>query len=136
MGQRNIHHLCGGNRMNQTEPKGTTNMKVGTKALNLGLVALVCLFFGNAFSRADTVYVSNSENNTIEKFDSSGQGSVFANSGLGGPYGLAFDNSGTLYGANSCIGKTAMIVATTNDAALGNTALGRPSLTADLIANP
>jgi hypothetical protein len=33
-------------------------------------------------------------------FDSSGQGTAFASSGLDNPYGLAFDSSGNLYAAN------------------------------------
>jgi sugar lactone lactonase YvrE len=46
-------------------------------------------------------YVSNSANNTIEKFDANGTDlGVFANSGLSGPQGLAFDSSGNLYAGN------------------------------------
>ncbi|MGD0649674.1 MAG: NHL repeat-containing protein [Verrucomicrobiia bacterium] len=75
-------------------------MKRTSKPLSLGLVALVCFFLGNGFAHADTIYVANSGNNTIEEFDSSGTGSVFANSGLNHPHGLAFDSSGNLYVAN------------------------------------
>jgi hypothetical protein len=50
--------------------------------------------------RADILYVSNFGNNTIEKFASGGVGSVFANTGLSGPIGLAFDSTGNLYAAN------------------------------------
>ncbi len=41
--------------------------------------------------------------NTIEKFDSNGNGSVFAtaNSVLDYPLGLAFDKNGNLYAANA-----------------------------------
>jgi len=46
------------------------------------------------------IFVSNSGNNTIEEFDSSGVGVVFANSGLNDPQGLAFDSQGNLYVAN------------------------------------
>ncbi len=45
--------------------------------------------------------MSNYGNNTIEEFNSSGVGTVFANSGLSGPQGIAFDNNGNLYVANS-----------------------------------
>ena len=51
-------------------------------------------------SRADIVYVSNRSNYTIEKFTSGGVGSLFANTGLLGPAGLAFDSAGNLYAAN------------------------------------
>jgi PEP-CTERM motif len=40
--------------------------------------------------RASDLFVSNSTNNTIEKFTTSGVGSVFANTGLAGPGFLAF----------------------------------------------
>jgi len=43
--------------------------------------------------------LSNSTNNTIEVFNSAGQGSVFASTGLSGPAGLAF-SGGNLYLAN------------------------------------
>jgi subtilisin-like proprotein convertase family protein len=46
------------------------------------------------------VYVSNTGNSTIEKFDTNGTSSLFSNSGLSTPYGLAFDGSGNLYTAN------------------------------------
>src|ERR1700739_4632178 len=41
-------------------------------------------------------YVANQGNNTIEAFNSSGSGSVFA-TGLSGPQGLALDSAGNLY---------------------------------------
>ena len=56
---------------------------------------------GIATSRADILYVANSSNSTIQKYTSGGVGSLFANSGLGEPYGLAFDNTGNLYAANA-----------------------------------
>jgi sugar lactone lactonase YvrE/subtilisin-like proprotein convertase family protein len=48
---------------------------------------------------ADTIYVSNSGDNTIEKFKA-GVSSVFANTGLSFPEGLALDGAGNLYVAN------------------------------------
>ena len=71
-------------------------MKQATKALYLGLVAGVCIFFTKTRTYADTIYVSNSSGGTIMKFDSSGNGTVFP-SGLNEPEGLAFDTSGNLY---------------------------------------
>jgi len=38
---------------------------------------------------ADNIFVANGGNYTIEKFDSSGHGSIFANSGLSGPTYIA-----------------------------------------------
>ena len=61
---------------------------------------LVCLFFANDPAHADDIYVATAYSNTIVKFDSNGNGSVFANSGLNQPRELAFDSSGNLYAAN------------------------------------
>jgi DNA-binding beta-propeller fold protein YncE len=71
------------------------------KALRLGLAALVFFFFGCGFAHADTLYVSNMGNNTISKIDSNGNVTVFISTGLNHPRGLALDNSGNLYVANS-----------------------------------
>ena len=76
-------------------------MKQASKAFSLGLVALVCFFFANCFAYADDIYVANRGNNTITKYDSSGNGSVFARLGLDFPEGLAFDSSGNLFVANA-----------------------------------
>ena len=51
-------------------------------------------------SRAEFLYVANEDSNTIGKFTSSAVGSVFANTGLNQPFGLAFDSAGNLYAAN------------------------------------
>src|ERR1039458_9053734 len=78
-------------------------MKTLTKALYLGFLALVCFFFAYGSVRGDTIYVSTFNLNTIYRFDSSGQGSVFAtaSSGLSNPDGVAVDSSGNLYVANT-----------------------------------
>jgi DNA-binding beta-propeller fold protein YncE len=46
------------------------------------------------------LYVANLGGDTIEKFNSSGVGTVFASSGDNGSMGLAFDSAGNLYAAN------------------------------------
>lgn len=59
----------------------------------------MCLL--SAPTYGDDIYVSVYASNTIEKFDSSGQATVFASGGgLDGPSGMAFDSSGNLYVAN------------------------------------
>jgi hypothetical protein len=42
-----------------------------------------------AFDSSGNLYAANWGNNTIEKFDSAGNGTVFANSGLSGPTFIA-----------------------------------------------
>src|SRR5437879_5321482 len=65
------------------------------------LITLLNVCFFNS-SRADSIYVGNWGNNTIEKFDSiTGIGTLFANSGLSQPQGLALDNQGNLFVGNS-----------------------------------
>jgi hypothetical protein len=82
-------------------PKGTTSMKQPTKALCLSFVAPFCFFFVNSFAHADTLY-SWSYNGNIEKFTSSGVGTVIANTGdiFNGSVGLAVDTAGNLYAGN------------------------------------
>ncbi len=57
--------------------------------------------WGLAFDGSGNLYVANYGNNTIEEFNSSGTGAIFANTGLDEPIGLAFDSSGNLYVANA-----------------------------------
>src|SRR6266487_3940436 len=75
-------------------------MKTTMKAVYLSLGALGVFLFGSVATHADTFYVSNYGDNTIEKFDSAGNASLFASSGLNGPTGLAFDSRGSLYVGN------------------------------------
>ncbi len=68
----------------------------------LALTALAGLVFISSI-RADTIYVSNESNNTIDKivtFQNSATVTLFANTGLNKPLALALDNSGNLYAAN------------------------------------
>lgn len=60
--------------------------------LAAGLLWLAALA---APARADILYVANVANNTIEKFNSGGVGSVFADSGLSAPLALALTARGT-----------------------------------------
>lgn len=68
---------------------------------------LVALFqflcSANPRALADTIYVTQNFNDSIAKFDSNGNESLFADasSGLSKPYGLALDSDGNLYVANS-----------------------------------
>src|SRR5579859_2363893 len=61
--------------------------------------ALLLVLAAGLPCRASNLYVSNGSN-TIEEFTPGGVGTVFANSGLSSPYGLAFDTAGNLYVAN------------------------------------
>jgi sugar lactone lactonase YvrE len=76
----------------------TPHMK---KLSPLLVVAVALVIFSQSYSaHADTLYVSNFSNGTIEKFTPSGSGSTFANTGSTGPTGLAFDAVGNLFVAN------------------------------------
>ncbi len=73
-----------------------TALAVSTASFALSLLLLAA----PAAVRADTVYVANTSNSTIEEFTPGGIGSVFASTGLRFPYALAFDSSGNLYASN------------------------------------
>ncbi len=70
--------------------------------------------FGLAFDAAGNLFVSNYDDNSIQKFTSGGVSSVFA-TGLNGPLGLAFDSAGNLYAANYGNGTGNTIVRFTPD---------------------
>jgi len=74
-------------------------MNTSSKIISLTAI-LASFLLALAPAQADTMYVTNERDNTILKIDASGNASVFANSGLSAPEGLAFDSSGTLYVAN------------------------------------
>ena len=63
-----------------------------TALLTLTVLALL----SSGFAYADNIYVSCLGNGTIERFDSSGNATLFA-SDLNDPAGLAFDSNGYLY---------------------------------------
>jgi len=73
------------------------------RGFSFGLLTVVCFFFTEARTYADTIYVANNGNSTIEEFNSSGVGTVFADAseGVTRPWGLAVDSSGNLYVANA-----------------------------------
>ena len=50
---------------------------------------------------ADSLYAANYGNSTIEKFTPAGASSLFANTFLAAPIGLAFDSAGNLYVTNN-----------------------------------
>jgi sugar lactone lactonase YvrE len=54
-----------------------------------------------AFGPDGSLYAGMVGNNTVRKFNSSGQGSTFASSGLSGPIPLAFDHNGNLFVGNN-----------------------------------
>jgi hypothetical protein len=56
--------------------------------------------YGLAVDRANNLYATNSNSDTIQKFTPEGMGSVFASSGLSNPFGLAIDSAGNLYTGN------------------------------------
>lgn len=65
------------------------------------LAALASVALGLTGAQAANLFVANSFNNTIEEFNSSGVGTLFANTGLDDPTFLAFDTAGNLYAANA-----------------------------------
>ena len=72
------------------------------RSLSLGGILLASNTFSctTISARADTVYATIYSDNTIMQFTPCGAGSVFANTGLNSPQGLAFDSAGNLYVAN------------------------------------
>lgn len=54
-----------------------------------------------AFDANGNLYAGMVGNNTISKFNASGQATTFASAGLNGPIPLAFDHNGNLYVGNS-----------------------------------
>ena len=80
-------------------PKHLTTTRIslaaGTALLALAASAVPAL------ATPGDLYVGNANNNTIVRITPGGAASVFASTGLNGPYGLAFDASGNLYAANS-----------------------------------
>ena len=49
------------------------------------------ILHGGILGRAQNLFVANGDSDSIEKFNSSGVGTVFANTGLAVPNGLAFE---------------------------------------------
>ncbi|HZL80154.1 MAG TPA: NHL repeat-containing protein [Candidatus Limnocylindrales bacterium] len=57
--------------------------------------------WGIAFDNAGDLFEANYDNNTIEKFNPNGIGSVFATNGLNSPASITFDSAGNLFVANA-----------------------------------
>lgn len=75
------------------------------RRLNPIVPALIATIVGllavtSAHATPGDLYVSNVGGSTVERFTPSGSASVFANAGLSGPRGIAFDAKGSLYAAN------------------------------------
>ncbi len=77
-------------------------MKGFCKVAHFVFTILLGLCFNCRCVRADTVYLSTFNLNTVLEFDSAGNQSTFATtaSGLSYHYGLAFDSNGNLYVGN------------------------------------
>ncbi len=85
----NLYASTDGNVIQKWSPNGNS-----TPFASSGISTPTAL----AFDHSGNLYVANAGNNTIEKFDASGHGSVFGHTGAIQPYGgMAFDNSGNLY---------------------------------------
>lgn len=78
---------------------GATKIKQATKVIYLGLVVLVCFFFGDGFAHADTIYVGDRSTSAIRTIDAFGNASFFAGTDSYPPHDLALDASGNLYAA-------------------------------------
>lgn len=70
-------------------------MKTSLKATYLASALLCC----STVAQSDTVYVTSAVNNIVERYRSSGHGTVFANFGLSNPEGIAY-RKGFFYVAN------------------------------------
>jgi sugar lactone lactonase YvrE len=53
-----------------------------------------------AFDAGGNLFAANQDNNAVYRFDPSGAMTIFADSGLSWPYGLAFGDSGNLFVSN------------------------------------
>ena len=73
------------------DPQKQFSISIG---IRIASFALCLLLARQGTSRGDNLYVANYNDSTIEKFDSSGVGTVFASSGLNVPIFLAFDSAG------------------------------------------
>ena len=92
-----------GNQIILPSGTGWVRMKGTFRITSLGFALFLGYCCMLPCTRADTIYLSTYNLNTIVEFDSSGSQSAFAtaSSGLNYPLGLAFDSSGNLYVANT-----------------------------------
>ena len=103
-------------------------VEIFNRALTAGEVAAIYNAGSAGKCKSVLLYVSN-DNNTIEKFDASGNDlGTFASSGLNIPQGLAFDVSGNLYAANLGTSSIEKFDGTGNDlGAFASSGLDRPA---------
>jgi DNA-binding beta-propeller fold protein YncE len=77
-------------------------MKASLAVSSASFALSLLLFIAPGTSRAQNLFVANEGNNTIDKVNSSGSPTVFSGSTAGiKPEGIAFDNSGALFVANT-----------------------------------
>ena len=82
------------------------------------------ILHGGILGRAQNLFVANGDSDSIEKFNASGVGTVFASSGLSGPFGLAFDSAGNLFVANSYVGTAGYSIEKFNSSGVGTVFAG------------
>ena len=83
--------------------------------------------YGLAFDSSGNLYVANGGDNTIEKIDTNGVGSLFATVDLSVLSDLAFDGSGNLFVSNPLSNTIERISATRVVSVFANTGLNKPT---------
>ena len=81
-----------------------------------------------AAAHADTMFVANAGNNTVQRFDGSGSGNgtVFASSGFREPIGLALDDGGNLYVSDFANNTIEKVNANGNESLFATAGLSEP----------
>jgi sugar lactone lactonase YvrE len=102
-------------------------MKTNRLILSLFGIAFSCVLLGRCNARADVFYVSNYGDSTIVRFDSAGNPTLFSNTGLNGPNGLALDASGNLFVVNTPAGSIAKYDPMGNLSLFANSGLMTPT---------
>ena len=79
---------------------------------------------GGNLGGAQNLFVANGDSDSIERFNSAGAGTVFAGSGLSGPFGLAFDSASNFFVANSYVGTAGYSIEQFNSVGVGTVFAG------------